>query len=288
MLDLQLPDHGAYCDLNVPSDNNALNNKNKVQMLISLGYDVIALSTELRSSTKFGKTKGREACYPQPHPAVVLDADVKEQLKRDQRKVSLLTRITIELENNEDAIKVRTVIQQSKFDIVAVRPKNDKMFLSCKDLAIDIICMNSAAEKLPFCPKANLVKMALERKVFFEFNYSPMIRDDLIMQRTISNALRIAEPGKGRNVLLSSGALVPMELRGPRDVANMSMLLGVPQNRAIESVQKNARSVIVHAYHRMTAKSATIIQYSPLEEGNKRTSDQDSSVPEAKKVKLNS
>ena len=53
MTNLPLPDHGKFYDLNVPYDNSA---RDKLQMLVKLGYEVIAFTNYLQSSTTASKS----------------------------------------------------------------------------------------------------------------------------------------------------------------------------------------------------------------------------------------
>lgn len=48
MSNLPLPDHGKFFDLNVPYDNDA---KEKLQMLVKLGYEVVAFNNFVHSTT---------------------------------------------------------------------------------------------------------------------------------------------------------------------------------------------------------------------------------------------
>ena len=48
---LHLPKHGAFCDLNIPYDNNKINNQDRIHMLVDLGYEAVAITKFLDSKT---------------------------------------------------------------------------------------------------------------------------------------------------------------------------------------------------------------------------------------------
>ena len=56
MASLPLPEHGKYCDLNVPYENATAAGK-KLSMLVQLGYEVVAFSRFLESATNPTKSK---------------------------------------------------------------------------------------------------------------------------------------------------------------------------------------------------------------------------------------
>ena len=53
---LPLPEHGKFCDLNVPFESTASAGK-KMSMLVQLGYEVVAFSKFMESSTNPTKSK---------------------------------------------------------------------------------------------------------------------------------------------------------------------------------------------------------------------------------------
>ena len=55
-MNLPIPEHKSLCDLCVPADNNMTANKLKLDMLIRLGYNVVAFNTEVASEDNFNKS----------------------------------------------------------------------------------------------------------------------------------------------------------------------------------------------------------------------------------------
>jgi len=285
LLNLPIPKHGEFCDLNVTLDNNTFNNKCKCEMLINLGYNVIALNRYVGKPEATGKKS--KNVIPEPYPDFIFDDEIEKQLKAENRRILQLKRITLELHEMSDLSKVRDVIQGRKYDIIAVKPMNEKLFHAASQaINIDIICMEGS-EKLPYLPRKTDVACAISRGICFEFLYSPMLRDDESMQRTIMNAKSLCQWAKGKNLILSGGALIAMESRSPNDVANISTLFGVAKSQAIHCVQKNSRIAIVHGFQRKTAKSAVYAQYSPNVQNKHKNEDESlEDQPDLKRQKV--
>ncbi|XP_042337894.1 ribonuclease P protein subunit p30, partial [Plectropomus leopardus] len=94
---------------------------------------------------------------------------------------------------------------------------------------------------------------AIERGVVFEVSYSAAIRDSTCRRYTIANAICLMETCKGKNVILSSAAEKPLELRGPSDITNLGLLFGLSDGDAKEAVSSTCRSAVLHAETRRTA-----------------------------------
>uniref|UniRef100_A0A8D0XYR2 Uncharacterized protein n=1 Tax=Sus scrofa TaxID=9823 RepID=A0A8D0XYR2_PIG len=87
---------------------------------------------------------------------------------------------------------------------------------------------------------------AIDRGVAFELVYSPAIKDSTMRRYTISNALNLMQICKGKNVIVSSAAERPLEIRGPYDVANLGLLFGLSESDAKAAVSTNCRAVLLH------------------------------------------
>lgn len=107
------------------------------------------------------------------------------------------------------------------FDLIGVRPRNEKMFdQSCGDLNVDIVVV-PLEEKLNFNLKKNLIRAAINRGIFFEINYSEFIKDANKRSVFISNVLSIIDVTKGKNLILSSGTDNFLYHRSPYDLITM-------------------------------------------------------------------
>ncbi|KAI4305364.1 hypothetical protein L6164_028735 [Bauhinia variegata] len=134
------------------------------------------------------------------------------------------------------------------YDLVAVRPLNQTAFdQACGTMEVDIISIDFS-EKLPFRLKQPMVKAATERGVYFEVTYFGLIQEDVQRRRRmISNVKLLVQWTRGRNIILSSGASSVSELRGPYDVANLSLLMGLSEERAKAALSKNCRTLVGNA-----------------------------------------
>jgi len=166
------------------------------------------------------------------------------------------------------------------YDIIAVFPKTEKLFhVACTHLDVDLVCV-TVTEKLPFYFKRPPINVAIDRGVGFELVYSPAIKDSTMRRYTISNALNLTQVCKGKNVILSSAAERPLEIRGPYDVANLGLLFGLSESDAKAAVSTNCRAVLLHGETRKTAFGiiSTVKKPRPSEAD-------DDSLPACKKAK---
>jgi ribonuclease P/MRP protein subunit RPP1 len=99
------------------------------------------------------------------------------RLQRESRTFQQKTRITVILEDMKDAelMTTKKALFQS-YDIIAVRPKNEKMFqYACQNLDVDIISCE-LTDDLPFKFKFSTVGTAIGRGLVHEVSYAPLIR----------------------------------------------------------------------------------------------------------------
>uniref|UniRef100_A0A7S3ZFC7 Uncharacterized protein n=1 Tax=Lotharella globosa TaxID=91324 RepID=A0A7S3ZFC7_9EUKA len=92
--------------------------------------------------------------------------------------------------------------------------------------------------KLPPIQRAQ--KLGLQ----FEICYAPAIRDKTLRRNTIANAAQLIRLLRGRDVVLSSGADTPFELRGPHDAMNLAILFGLTTQKAAKAISTASRRVL--------------------------------------------
>ncbi|XP_063095544.1 ribonuclease P protein subunit p30 isoform X3 [Cavia porcellus] len=151
--------------------------------------------------------------------------------------------------------------------------------VACTHLDVDLVCV-TVTEKLPFYFKRPPVNVAIDRGLGFELVYSPAIKDSTIRRYTISNALNLMQICKGKNIIISSAAERPLEIRGPYDVANLGLLFGLSESDAKAAVSINCRAALLHGETRRTAFGiiSTVKKPRPSE-------GDDDSLPACKKAK---
>uniref|UniRef100_A0A8C5RF93 Ribonuclease P protein subunit p30 n=1 Tax=Laticauda laticaudata TaxID=8630 RepID=A0A8C5RF93_LATLA len=170
------------------------------------------------------------------------------------KPIKILSRLTLVVSDPSHCNVLRATSTNIKYyDIFAVFPKNVKLFhVACTTLDVDLVCVE-VTEKLPFFIKRPSVNAAIERGVYFELLYVPAIKDSTMRRYTISNAYNLLQICRGKNIVLSSGAEKPIQLRGPYDVANIGWLFGLSGSNGKAAVSTNTRAVLLHGEARKTA-----------------------------------
>ncbi|XP_059025470.1 ribonuclease P protein subunit p30 isoform X4 [Mustela lutreola] len=200
----------ADLDLRAGSDLKAL--RGLVENAAHLGYSVVAINHVVEF-----KEKKQEIEKPVAVSELFTTWPI---VQGKSRPIKVLTRLTIIVSDPSHCNVLRATSSRVRlYDIVAVFPKTEKLF------------------------------HAIDRGVGFELIYSPAIKDSTMRRYTISNALNLMQVCKGKNVILSSAAERPLEIRGPYDVANLGLLFGLSESDAKAAVSTNCRAVLLHGEH---------------------------------------
>ncbi|XP_078146986.1 ribonuclease P protein subunit p30 isoform X2 [Centroberyx gerrardi] len=234
----------VFMDLNLSSTTDRNRLQSVIQTAAHLGYSTVAVNHVFEPT---GKKKQE---IPKPTPVSEL-FDQLPTVQGRSRSIRVLNRLTILV---SDSSHFRPGAAEYRcFDLLAVQPTTEKLFhAACMMFDVDIICI-TVTEKLPFFFKRAPVNGAVERGLVFEVCYVPAIRDSTMRRYSIANAVSLLESCKGKNVILSSGAEQPLELRGPYDIANLGLLFGLSEQDAKEAVSSTCRSALLHAETRKTA-----------------------------------
>ncbi|XP_044924591.1 ribonuclease P protein subunit p30 isoform X2 [Mustela putorius furo] len=282
----------ADLDLRAGSDLKAL--RGLVENAAHLGYSVVAINHVVEF-----KEKKQEIEKPVAVSELFTTLPI---VQGKSRPIKVLTRLTIIVSDPSHCNVLRATSSRVRlYDIVAVFPKTEKLFhVACTHLDVDLVCI-TVTEKLPFYFKRPPINVAIDRGVGFELIYSPAIKDSTMRRYTISNALNLMQVCKGKNVILSSAAernafrvlletwklkkiiKIPLEIRGPYDVANLGLLFGLSESDAKAAVSTNCRAVLLHGETRKTAFGiiSTVKKPRPSEAD-------DDSLPACKKAKCES
>ncbi|XP_044924590.1 ribonuclease P protein subunit p30 isoform X1 [Mustela putorius furo] len=248
----------ADLDLRAGSDLKAL--RGLVENAAHLGYSVVAINHVVEF-----KEKKQEIEKPVAVSELFTTLPI---VQGKSRPIKVLTRLTIIVSDPSHCNVLRATSSRVRlYDIVAVFPKTEKLFhVACTHLDVDLVCI-TVTEKLPFYFKRPPINVAIDRGVGFELIYSPAIKDSTMRRYTISNALNLMQVCKGKNVILSSAAernafrvlletwklkkiiKIPLEIRGPYDVANLGLLFGLSESDAKAAVSTNCRAVLLHGEH---------------------------------------
>ncbi len=101
---------------------------------------------------------------------------------------------------------------------------------ACVSLECDLITLDMS-QRLPFKLRPQHLQAAVQRGVHFEVLYSCALRDPMSRRHLFSNAQALTRLLRGRGIVISSGARVAMELRGPFDVINIGTTFGLTQQQ---------------------------------------------------------
>lgn len=138
------------------------------------------------------------------------------------KDVKLLKRVTVDINDSKELYQFSNPSSALKsYDILAISPKNEKIFeLACGDVNVDIISIN-LDEKMNFFLKKSLILSAISKNIFFEIIYNGFITDNSKRAVFISNVLMLLEITKGKNLIISSGADNFIDHRSPYDIVTL-------------------------------------------------------------------
>ncbi|KAK8134097.1 RNase P subunit p30 [Apiospora sp. TS-2023a] len=138
----------------------------------------------------------------------------------------------------------------SLYDIVAVRPTNEKEFShACQEVRIEVATLISLdlTQRFPFHFRPKPCMAAVSRGLRFEVCYGQSLRADARMRAIwIGNLMELARATRGRGIVISSEARRVTELRGPADVVNLLAVWGLAADKGMEGLGVNARGVVVN------------------------------------------
>ncbi|XP_075745865.1 ribonuclease P protein subunit Rpp30 isoform X3 [Rhipicephalus microplus] len=187
----------------------------KIKTAFQLGFDVVALNVVIGAEHLAAKNK-----IPEPPQYSLAHPDLQPLTPRN-RRLKILTRLTANLTDSAESHRLFQSPVAKKYDILAISVTQEKMF------------------------------QATGRGLFFEIQYAPCIRDENSLLNTIANCQTLTHAGKGKGVIITSGAWMPQELRGPKDAANLGFLFGLSECTTQEAVFGNCKGVIKHAAARL-------------------------------------
>lgn len=217
-----------FHDLNVCYTNNAAVSSQTLALLAELEYRVVALSISITSK------------LPSDLPKVDL------KTIKVPNSLTVLSRLTLTINDNAQNHRINSL--SNFYDLVAVRPTDDKTFaLCCSSLECDLISFDFSS-RVNFPIKFKTVASALQRGVRFEICYSPgIVGGNDARRNLISGAAALIRATRGRGIILSSEASSALGLRGPWDVINLANVWGLSQERGKEAICEEAGRVVTLA-----------------------------------------
>ncbi|XP_061611123.1 ribonuclease P protein subunit p30 isoform X3 [Phyllopteryx taeniolatus] len=202
----------VFMDLNLTFSPDKNNMEQLIDTAAHLGFSTVAVNYTFEPATK----KKQAIPAPKPIDELIAQLPIVQGRSRPIRVLNRLTLVMSELSHFRP-----NPTEYAGYDLLAVQPTTEKLFhAACTQLDVDVISV-SVTEKLPFFFKRAPVNVAVARGLAFEVSYASAIRDATMRRYTIANAASLMQACKGKNVLLSSAAAKPLELRGPYDIINL-------------------------------------------------------------------
>ena len=252
------PKNGFY-DMSVKALGKA-SLVNTLTTLIELGYDTVALNQVVEESAfvvkdKTKKRKGDVEVNVIP-PPINLD-DIPKEVKNC---LQILHRVTVYFSSPDMAHKMVSSDNFKKYDIVSVIPTTKAALQhTCQGLDVDIISLD-VSDKMAVRWSRKLYNMALDKGIWFELPYASAVLDSSARRNLIDAGHQYHAFGKSKNILISSGAENPLQVRGPYDIINLGLLLGLSGEQARSSITNAGRSVVLRAESRRRGKAVVIME----------------------------
>ncbi|XP_075279528.1 ribonuclease P protein subunit p30 [Opisthocomus hoazin] len=264
----------GFADLNLPQGPDKKSLQSLLEAAAHLGYSAVALNHVIDF-----KEKKQEIVKPVSPSELFPSLPI---VQGTSKRIKVLTRLTLVVSDPSHCNLLRSTSANIRlYDIIAVFPKTEKLFhIACTTLDVDLVCIN-VTEKLPFYFRRPPVNMAIDRGIYFELLYTPAIKDSTMRRYTISNAISLMQICKGKNIVISSAAERPLELRGPYDVANLGLLFGLSESEAKAAVSTNCRATMLHGE---TRKSACGVVYTLKKP--RKVEEEETTLPACKKLRL--
>ncbi|XP_054282041.1 ribonuclease P protein subunit p30-like [Macrosteles quadrilineatus] len=268
----------GFSDLNISIPYEEFT-PNHAQELIDLGYQTVALTTtveeESSNTPKKKKNNPNKEVIPAPKH---LNAKINEELTR---KLQILHRLTVYFSDANQLQKLCKSDNTKKYDIVSVIPTSTNAFqLACACKDVDLISFDPNV-RLPMLNR-RIYNQGLANSIFYEVPYAPAIIDAGKRKTVIQMAHAYHAYGKSKNVVITSGASEIGKVRGPYDVTNLALLLGLSEEQAKHSMSNTCRSLILRAEGRRFGKTAMTMMITGLELESEEASDEE---PVAKRYK---
>ena len=248
-----------YYDLNVPLDDDWKNAAKIIERLAKLGYNVVALNKLYLPSNKRERGGKKKVDASNGESTPNYRAIAEQLLKNTTEKPNdfkILTRVTVIIDN-PDQVRCLQHDYIRSFDIIAIRPTNDKLFLqTCTQIEqVDIISLD-LDNRIPFKIKHSMALAAIRRGLFIELSYASAIRSSSLRRTVLANAVSLVKYCCGKGLVFTSAGEHFMEMRAPKDIINLASMFGLKSDQANDTISRNCKSVVLHAYARSkTAKS---------------------------------
>lgn len=224
----------------------------------SLGYDVVALNhtfgTPIPANVinPIPQPGPIHSSFPQAHDGSSSSNNNVATAKRPTNLPITLRRATVLI--SDPSINHRLPALAATYDLLAARPTTEKAFLSaCTTMSEISLISLDLTTPFPFHFRPKPCMAAVNRGVFFEICYGQLLsttNDPRARAVFIGNVIEIFRATRGRGIVISSEARPSNSgggtLRAPADVVNLFAVWGLSNEKGLEALGINPRSVVVN------------------------------------------
>uniref|UniRef100_A0A182PVH7 Uncharacterized protein n=1 Tax=Anopheles epiroticus TaxID=199890 RepID=A0A182PVH7_9DIPT len=219
-----------------------------IREAVELGYKNVAIE-QILDDTK--DLPNKADVVPEPYCLKKLKASFGGQIR-------LLNRLTVIFSETSVSLALNRSNNIRHYNLIAALPTNENSYqYACQTMVCDIVTYNTETIDLRMNRKYHF--LAVDRNVAFELKYSPAIVSSVERKATITRAHRYHSFGKSRNVIISSAATSPYELRSPYDIANLGLIFGLSEEQSKESIRGIPNRILLSAEGRRFGKAGVVI-----------------------------
>uniref|UniRef100_A0A182RRK8 Uncharacterized protein n=1 Tax=Anopheles funestus TaxID=62324 RepID=A0A182RRK8_ANOFN len=221
-----------------------------IREAIELGYRNLAIE-QIIDVTTDANAASKQDVVPKPYCLKNLKASFGGQIRFFNRLTVIFSDASVSLVLNKSN-NIRC------YNLIAALPTTlGGLQYACQTMVCDIITHNSSTNPLRLARK--YYYLAVERDIAFELKYAPTIVDSSERKATIGRAHRYHSVGKSKNVIISSEAKNPFQLRSPYDLANLGLIFGLSEEQSKESIRGIPNKILLSAESRRFGKAGVII-----------------------------
>ena len=255
-----------YCDLclNQKDETNSLNFNELLSCAILDNYQILSINQTRKGIILEEKKSTNDIVL---NKEFLQELYIKNSLKFlnvqksdliNWDKIKIYKRLTIEISDQKEIFQLTKPNNYLKsFDILVVKPKNDKILESClmSDLNCDIINID-LYDKFSFMSKKKLFQTAADKGMFFEIEYGKFITDNESRNTFISNFILLNQVLKGKNIIISSGAENLFMMRNPEDIITiMETIFDMKKHIVYKMITENPIKAVIKSKQRKLFKT---------------------------------
>ncbi|XP_052897223.1 ribonuclease P protein subunit p30 isoform X1 [Anopheles moucheti] len=239
----------GFSDLCIPEARTA-DLEPIIREAVELGYRNVAIEQRM-DVTKGEGASNKHDVVPKAYCLKALKASFGGQIR-------LLNRLTVIFSEASVSLALNRSTNIRSYNVIAALPTSESSFqYACQTMACDIVTYNGGTIRMRMMRK--FYYLAVDRNIAFELKYAPAIVDSSERKATIARAHRYHSYGKSKNVLISSEARNPFQLRSPYDVANLGLIFGLSEEQSKESIRGIPNRILLSAEGRRFGKAGVVI-----------------------------